>query len=196
MLTEQNKKKAVHYFSLWNCLSLFIYLGFLRRFQHCTGHITMGSWKGRGNQYIQLVKILYCKLSTNDKQLPAFPLEAVPGTEPRPQRREAGGESVTTLPPWPPWNCLPVNKGVGKIFFLIPTILSVPEFVSESFWKNLEGPYLSIQMPPPPLFSTFAKKLIFPSFTSLSTANTFAIPGLSRRKMHFSAFPIEYCLWE
>ena len=26
--------------------------GFLRRFQHCTGHITTGSWKGRGNQYI------------------------------------------------------------------------------------------------------------------------------------------------
>ena len=25
---------------------------FLRRFQHCTGHITTGSWKGRGNQYI------------------------------------------------------------------------------------------------------------------------------------------------
>ena len=24
----------------------------LRRFQHCTGHITTGSWKGRGNQYI------------------------------------------------------------------------------------------------------------------------------------------------
>ena len=26
--------------------------GVLRRFQHCTGHITTGSWKGRGNQYI------------------------------------------------------------------------------------------------------------------------------------------------
>ena len=32
---------------------LFIYLfGVLRRFQHYTGHITTGSWKGRGNQYI------------------------------------------------------------------------------------------------------------------------------------------------
>ena len=31
----------------------FIYLfGVLRHFQHCTGHIMMGSWKGRGNQYI------------------------------------------------------------------------------------------------------------------------------------------------
>ena len=32
---------------------LFICLfGDLRRFQHSTGHITTGSWKGRGNQYI------------------------------------------------------------------------------------------------------------------------------------------------
>ena len=59
-----------------------------RRFQHCTGHITTGSWKGRGNQYIQFVWVLYCKLPTNSKQLPAFPLEAVPGIEPRPQRWE------------------------------------------------------------------------------------------------------------
>ena len=36
-----------------------IYLfGVLRRFQHCTGHITTGSWEGRGNQYIQLIKVL------------------------------------------------------------------------------------------------------------------------------------------
>ena len=38
----------------------------LRRFQHCTGHIMMGGWKSRGNQHIQLVKVLH---------LPAFPLE-------------------------------------------------------------------------------------------------------------------------
>ena len=56
--------------------------GILRRFQHCTGHITTGSWKGswkgRGNQYIEFVRVLYCKLPTNGKQLLAFPLEAVP----------------------------------------------------------------------------------------------------------------------
>ena len=63
--------------------------GVLRHFQHCTGHITTGSWKGRGSQYIQFVRVLYCKLPTNGKQLPAFPLEAVPGIEPRPQRWEA-----------------------------------------------------------------------------------------------------------
>ena len=68
---------------------LFYLFGVLCHFEHCTGHIMTGSWKGRGNQYIQLVKVLYCKLPTNGKQLPAFQLEAVPGTEPRPQRWEA-----------------------------------------------------------------------------------------------------------
>ena len=67
----------------------FILFGVLRRFQHCTGHITTGSRKGRGNQYIQFVRVLYCKLPTNGKQLPAFPLEAMLGIEPRPQRWEA-----------------------------------------------------------------------------------------------------------
>ena len=59
-------------------------------FETASNNITMGSWKGRGYQYIQLVKVLYCKLPTNGKQLPAFPLEAGPGTEPglRNGRRE------------------------------------------------------------------------------------------------------------
>ena len=63
--------------------------GVLRHFQHCTGHITTGSWKGRGNQYIQFTRVLYCKLPTNGKQLPAFPLTAMTGIEPWPQRWEA-----------------------------------------------------------------------------------------------------------
>ena len=49
--------------------------------------------------YIQFVRVLYCKLPTNSKQLPAFPLEVRPGFVLRSQR--LGGESVTTLPPWP-----------------------------------------------------------------------------------------------
>ena len=74
----------------WLFIYLFIYLfGVLRRFQHCTGHITTGSWKGRGNQYIEFARVVYCKLPTNGKQLPAFPLKAVTGIEPRPQRWEA-----------------------------------------------------------------------------------------------------------
>ena len=69
---------------------LFICLfGVLHRFQHCTGHITTGSWKGRGNQYIEFARVVYCKLPTNGKQLPAFPLKAITGIEPRPQRWEA-----------------------------------------------------------------------------------------------------------
>ena len=64
----------------------YLFIRVLRRFQHCKGHATTGSWKGRGNQYIQWLKVLYCKLLTNDQQLPAFPLEAVLGTEPEPWR--------------------------------------------------------------------------------------------------------------
>ena len=72
-------------------IHLFIYLfGVLCHFQHCTGHITMGSWKGRGNQYIEFIRVLYCKLPTKGKQLPAFPLEAMPGTKPQPQKWGAG----------------------------------------------------------------------------------------------------------
>ena len=99
---------------------LFYLFGVLHHFQHCTGHITTGSWKGRkpvhvvlsiyldfnvafntlyghvmtggfmgrGNQYIQLVKVLYCKLPTNGKQRPAFPLEVGLGTKPLSQRWE------------------------------------------------------------------------------------------------------------
>ena len=60
----------------------FYLFGVLRRFQHCTGYITTGSWKGRGNQYIEFARVVYCKLPTNGKQLPAFPLKAVTGWNP------------------------------------------------------------------------------------------------------------------
>ena len=43
----QFKKVGVGNLILFVCL-----FGVLRPFQHCTGHITTGSWKGRGNQYI------------------------------------------------------------------------------------------------------------------------------------------------
>ena len=52
--------------------NLFYLFRVLRRFQHCTGHITTGSWKGRGNQYIQFIRVLYCKLPTNGKQPSSF----------------------------------------------------------------------------------------------------------------------------
>ena len=87
------------------CFLIYLF-GVLRRFQHCTGHITTGSWKGRGNQYIEFARVVYCKLPTNGKQLPAFPLKAITGIEPRPQRWEA---KVLPLchrgPSWHVFNC-------------------------------------------------------------------------------------------
>ena len=80
-------------------VSIVYFFGVLRCFQHYTGHITTSSWKGRGNQYIQLVKVLYCKLLTNGKQIPAFPLEVGSGSEPRSQRWEARVLHSETMTP-------------------------------------------------------------------------------------------------
>ena len=44
---------------------------------------------------MQLVRVLYCKLMTNSKQLSTFPLEVGPGTKLQSQRWEA-----TVLPVW------------------------------------------------------------------------------------------------
>ena len=38
----------------------------------CISYIVVGSWKGSGNQYIQLVKAMYCKLPTSNYQLSHF----------------------------------------------------------------------------------------------------------------------------
>ena len=76
--------------------SLICLFGVLRCFQHCTGHMT-GSWKGRGNQYIEFARVLYCKLPTNGKQLPAFPHKALTGIELRGGRRECY-HSATVAP--------------------------------------------------------------------------------------------------
>ena len=64
-----------------------------RGFQHCIGHVTTGSFMGRGNQYIQSVEVLYCKLLTISKKLLTFPYR-VRGLNCRPQRWEA-----SVLPP-------------------------------------------------------------------------------------------------
>ena len=62
LIHKQTKRQADSYKNIY----LF---GLLRCFQHCTGHMTTGSWKGRGNQYIKLVKVLYCKLLAKGKPL-------------------------------------------------------------------------------------------------------------------------------
>ena len=96
-LSMQLQDKAVGYVTIHSTSSLgmfttflwlLIYLfGALHRFQHCTYHITTGSWKGRGNSTLS-VKVLYCKLPYNGKQLLAFTLEVGPGSEPQSQRWE------------------------------------------------------------------------------------------------------------
>ena len=70
-------------------IDLLIYLGFYVAFNTVQVISRQVVLKGRGNQYVQLVKVLYCKLPTNGKQLPAFPHEVEPGTETRSQRWEA-----------------------------------------------------------------------------------------------------------
>ena len=66
-------------------LHLFIYLGFYVAFN--TVQVISRRVVGRAEEPSTYSS--YCKLSTNGKQLPAFPHEAVPGIEPRPQRWEA-----------------------------------------------------------------------------------------------------------
>ena len=51
----------------------------------------MATFMARGNQYIQLLKFMYCKLPAIGKKLPTFP-----GFEP--QASEVGGKCVTTGP--------------------------------------------------------------------------------------------------
>ena len=53
------KDKVFNLSGLVCFLMHFVYLfGVLCHFQHCTRHITTGSWKGRGNQYIQFARVL------------------------------------------------------------------------------------------------------------------------------------------
>ena len=66
-----------------------IYLGLKVTFNTLYRSYHDGSFVGRGNQYIQLLKVLYCKLPTNCKQLPVFPLEVGSETKLQSQRWEA-----------------------------------------------------------------------------------------------------------
>ena len=75
----------------------FIYLGFNIAFNTVLGHITTGSFVAKENQYIQLVKVVYCKLPTISKLLQTFP-HKIWGLNRRPQRWEV---SVITASLWP-----------------------------------------------------------------------------------------------
>ena len=83
---------------------LFIYLGFKVTFNTLYGSYHDGKFYG---QYIQLVKVLYCKLLTNGKQLPAFTLEVRPRFELRSQRLE--------MRVIPLCHCGPLTNDIGQI---------------------------------------------------------------------------------
>ena len=64
--------------------------------QHCICHITMDSFMGRGNQYIQLIKVLYCNMLTI---ISNYQLSHI-GSRVWTETSEVGDECVTTSPPW------------------------------------------------------------------------------------------------
>ena len=97
----------------------------------------MGSWNGRGNQYIQFVRVLYCKLPTNGKQLPAFLLEAVLGTEPRPQRWEA---RVLPLCHRGPLSFSRRAVG-GNVHDFRPDQLKLTVWILQAFWPGTGAVY-------------------------------------------------------
>ena len=66
---------------------LFIYLGFYVAFN--TVQVISQRVVGRAEETSTYSLSGFCKLPTDSKQLPAFPLEAMPETKPRPQRWEA-----------------------------------------------------------------------------------------------------------
>ena len=75
-----------------------------------------GSFVGRGNQYIQLVKVLCCKLPTIEKsnyQLSHIRSEPVPSV--------VGGECITTSPLWPSTSVVQTKcSNPDKMFLKVP----------------------------------------------------------------------------
>ena len=61
----------------WHSIWSIYLFGLLCHFQHCTGHITTGSFVGRRKPVHTVgVKVLYCNLPIIGKQLPTFPHKA------------------------------------------------------------------------------------------------------------------------
>ena len=80
-------------------INLFYLFGVLHRFQHCTGHITTGSWKAEETSTYSSLGFctVNCRPMASNYQLSHLRL-----CGDQTLASEVGGESVTTLPPWPP----------------------------------------------------------------------------------------------
>ena len=94
----------------------------LCHFQHCTGHITTSGFVGTGHQYIQLVKVLYCKLLTIGKATTDFPIW-VWGLNRKHQRWEAGVLPLCTLHP-------PPSQKTVAPGYQMPRLLTTPSLMS------------------------------------------------------------------
>ena len=106
---------------IYSFLDFYIYLfGGLHRFRHSTGYIRTSSFMGRGNQYIQIVKVLNCKLLTIRKQLPTL-LPRVWGLNRQPQSWEV--------------NVLPLHHHVS--LFLV-------EVLSSYLWLHFTQSHITI----------------------------------------------------
>ena len=116
-----------------------------------------GSWKGRGNQYIQFARVVYCKLPTNGKQLPAFPLKAMTGIEPRPQRWEARVLPLCHHGPLEAmWKCYRFLSKFGRAVFWARTFLYEKNW--ESLLQNCELECTNIQTDWPTYFRDFRNR--------------------------------------
>ena len=83
---------------------------------HRIGHITSDSFIARGNQYIELVKVLYCKLPTKASNYQLSHLRS--GGD---LNSDLRGESVTNLPLWPPPGIIKTFPGIQKSSEIIRT---------------------------------------------------------------------------
>ena len=72
--------------TIHDLIYFFIYLGFYVAFN--TVQVISRRVVGRAEETSTYSWSRFCTGMTNGKQLPAFPLDSVPGTEPRPQRWE------------------------------------------------------------------------------------------------------------
>ena len=112
-------------------IHLFIYLGFYIAFN--TVQVISRRVVRRAEEtstYSSVYSVLYCKLPTNGKQLPAFPLEAVPGTGPRPQRWEARVLPLCHRDPYKTYTLkLLLMKISNIILVLYPCVILPSSFV-------------------------------------------------------------------
>ena len=98
---------------------------------------------------MQSARVVYCKLPTNGKQLPAFPLKAVTGIEPRPQRWEARVLPLCHRGP-------PQSYEAGDLVYKLDSAKKVGQ--SQKLQKVWKGPFLVVEVVSAVLFRIADRK--------------------------------------